>query len=174
VNGDGFQLTDTAHGVDFDFAGSGAPRHMSWTVGGSDDAWLVLDRNRNGRIDSAREMFGNVTAQPRIAMEDRNGFLALAAFDKAALGGNGDGVINRQDYIFRDLRLWTDANHNGISEPSELHSLDQAGLQTLELNYKESRRRDQYGNEFRYRAKVRDAHGAQIGRWAWDVTLKLN
>lgn len=174
VNGDGFQLTDAAHGVNFDFSGNGAPRHMAWTAAGTDDAWLVWDKNRNGKIDSAREMFGNLTAQPRIALENRNGFLALAELDKPALGGNGDGVISRQDYFFRDLRLWTDSNHNGISEPSELKSLEQLGMETLELNYKESKRTDQFGNQFRYRAKVKDAHGAQIGRWAWDVTLKLN
>lgn len=174
VNGDGFQLTDTAHGVNFDFVGNGAFRRTSWTAAGADDAWLALDKNRNGRIDSAREMFGNFTAQPRIALEDRNGFLALAEFDKAALGGNGDGVISSQDTVFRNLRLWTDSNHNGISEPSELRSLDESGVETLELDYKASHRNDRYGNEFRYRAKVKDAHGAQIGRWAWDVTLKLN
>ena len=66
------------------------------------------------------------------------------------------------------------SNHNGISEAAELSSLEQSGLAVLELNYKESRRRDQYGNLFRYRPKVKDAHGAQIGRWAWDVILKLN
>lgn len=174
VNGDGFKLTDAAHGVDFDFEGDGSPRRMAWTAADTDDAWLVLDRNHNGRVDKAREMFGNLTAQPRIAQADRNGFLALAEFDKSKLGGDGDGVISRQDYVFRLLRLWTDSNHNGISEPSELVSLDQVGIEALELNYKESRRRDQYGNLFRYRAKVKDAHGAQIGRWASDVTLKLN
>ena len=172
VNGDGFQLTDTAHGVDFDFEGAGSPRRMAWTAAGTDDAWLVWDRNRNGRIDSSREMFGNLTAQPRISPEDRNGFLALAEFDKPALGGNGDGVISRKDYFFRDFRLWTDSNHNGISEPSELTSLQQAGVETLELDYKLSKRTDRFGNQFRYRAKIKDAHGAQSGRWAWDVILK--
>ncbi|HEX7720580.1 MAG TPA: matrixin family metalloprotease [Pyrinomonadaceae bacterium] len=172
VNGDGFQLTDTAHGVDFDFEGHGSPRRMAWTAAGSDDAWLVWDRNRNGRIDSSREMFGNLTAQPGISPEDRNGFLALAELDKPALGGNGDGVISSKDYFFRDLRLWTDSNHNGISEPNELTSLQQAGIETLELDYKLSKRTDRFGNQFRYRTKVNDEHGAQIGRWAWDVILK--
>lgn len=54
---------------------------------------------------------------------------------------------------------------------SQLHTLPDLGLKTLHLDYKKSRRTDQHGNQFRYRAKVRDTRDAQLGRWAWDVFL---
>ena len=41
----------------------------------------------------------------------------------------------------------------------------------LDLDYKKSKRTDQSGNAFRYRAKVKDTNDAQLGRWAWDVFL---
>lgn len=169
VDGNGFNMTNTAQGVEFDFDGDGQRQRLPWTAAGSDDAWLVMDLNRNGLIDSGREMFGNVSNQPRIAGKERNGFIALSEFDTSGRGGNGDGVISPKDYFFRSLRLWTDANHNGISEATELSSLDQTGIDVVELEYKLSSRSDRNGNLFRYRAKVKNAMGAQLGRWAWDV-----
>jgi hypothetical protein len=44
-------------------------------------------------------------------------------------------------------------------------------VKAFELDFKESKRLDQYGNEFRYRAKVKDTKEGKVGRWAWDVFL---
>lgn len=170
VLGNGFDLTNLARGVVFDINNNGIPKGVSWTAAGGDDSFLALDRNGNGKIDSGGELFGNNTPQSP-SPNGKNGFIALADFDKIENGGNDDGLINRKDSIFPLLRLWQDINHNGVSENAELKTLSAVGLARIDLDYRKSRKQDEHGNLFRYRAKVRDKNDAQIGRWAWDVFL---
>ena len=171
VSGNGFNLTNAENGINFD-DGNGTVLRTGWTSSGSDDAWLVLDRNDNGIVDNATELFGNAAAQSSPGPgELRNGFRALSEFDKSVYGGNADGVINGTDSIFASLRLWQDTNHDGISAVSELHSLPSLGLASTDLSYKMSKYRDSNGNTFKYRAKVKDMQGAQLNRWIYDVFL---
>jgi hypothetical protein len=172
VVGDGFDMTNPANGVSFDVGATGNPWQTAWTAPGSDDAWLALDRNYNGLIDNGRELFGNVTVQdvhpPGV---ERNGFLALAEYDKIMNGGNNDGKINHNDLVFDRLKLWQDTNHDGVSESCELFSLPELGLRRIDLDYRVSERIDGHGNQFKYRSRVYDNDNAQLGRWAWDVFL---
>lgn len=172
VAGNGISLSTRSQGVLFDLNSDGTLNHLPWTTANSDDAWLALDRNGNGVIDNGVELFGNFTPQTTPADgQERNGFLALAEYDMPGKGGNEDRLITAQDAIFASLRCWQDRNHNGTSEPAELFSLQAIGLKTIELDYKVSKLTDMYGNQFRYRAKVKDQRDAQLGRWAWDVFL---
>lgn len=171
LGGDGFDLSDHSTGVPFDISGFGLPEKISWTTSNSDDAWLVLDRNENGKIDDGTELFGNFTEQPNSSFP--NGFIALAELDLSTNGGNSNGRVDDGDTMFRSLRLWRDANHDGLSEPSELSTLASARITGIDLDYHISKRTEKHGNKFQYRAKVyvQSQRGGKVGRWAWDVFL---
>ena len=56
------------------------------------------------------------------------------------------------------------------TRPESLPGLGQ-GLAALDLNYKEAKKKDEYGNYFGYRGKVKGTRDADVSRWAWDVFL---
>jgi hypothetical protein len=171
VAGDGINLSAKVDGVPFKMD----PRRsrlyqVAWTLPNSDDAWLFLDRNGNSVVDNLGELFGNFTDQPPPpAGQAKNGFLALAVYDQSSHGGNADGRIDANDQIYSSLRLWQDRNHNGVSESTELSTLSTLGVAGIDLTFKDSSRTDSHGNRFRYRAKLYRIHGADDGRWVWDV-----
>jgi hypothetical protein len=141
--------------------------HTAWTAANGQEAFLVLDRNRNGQVDSAEELFGNFT---RMSNGNRapNGFDALADLD--AHGSSPDGVINSSDTVFEELRLWVDRNHDGISQADELSRLADSGITTIELSYQEVGRQDENGNRLRYQGRALVAHGGnETPRKIYDV-----
>ena len=163
----GFHLTDVAHGVSFEFYNH-EKQHVGWTDPKFGNAWLALDRNGNGKIDDASELFGNDTPQPPI--DTPNGFNALTFYDLPENGGNGDGYITAEDKIYSHLLLWTDSNQNGISEPSELQTLAQAGITSISLSYARDNWVDPNGNIFGFRGRDH-MNSADYDHQIYDVWL---
>jgi hypothetical protein len=123
LDGDGVTLSALDDGVTFDLLASGEKVRAAWI--GRGDALLVLDRNGNGVVDDAAELFGSATARRSYA----DGFAALSELDT-----NGDRVIDAHDSAFGALRVWRDANHDGVSDARELSTLARAGVASLALD----------------------------------------
>jgi len=122
LNNNGLELTDVRadQQVKFDITGDGIKESVSWVK--PSDGLLVFDRNGNHSIDSGKELFGDQNGAA-------NGFEELAKFD-----ATGDGVINSDDEIYQDLKIWRDLNQNGYSEKNELGSISDYGIQSIDLN----------------------------------------
>jgi hypothetical protein len=105
-------------------------------------AFLALDRDGNGFIDDGRELFGTATPL-ELGGNAPNGFAALAELDE-----DSDGRIDAFDSGFGDLKLWTDTNHNGLSEATELLPLTATAVTAIFLEYELTGRRDRHGNRF--------------------------
>jgi hypothetical protein len=122
---------------------------------GQTPAWLSLDRDGDGLITSGRELFGNHTFP-----ESSNGFDALARTAMATNGGVKRGSVSSDDPVYAQLRLWTDRNHNGMSEPSELRPASEI-VSDIGLGSYASDRQDRFGNLYIYEgwAAVRTARG---------------
>lgn len=175
LDDNGFDLTGAAQGVTFDIDADGAPDHISWTSPSGTDAFLVLDRNANGRVDDGAELFGTSTPLT-VGSRAPNGYVALQEFDTEMMGGNANGTIDAGDAIWDRLQLWVDANHDGVSNAGELVGVESAGLVEISTKYVRNNRTDQHGNVFRFKAKaiVRDKHGRPHSANTYDVFFTKN
>ena len=150
LDGDGIETTPVVHNGTptlFDHDADGVRTGTGWLR--PDDAWLVLDRNGNGTIDSGRELFGvdtliDVTtyshtgAPITVTRNAANGFEALRSLDTGngtvGSAGHGDRVFNASDAQFANVRVWRDLNGDGVSQAAELQSLAAAGIASISLN----------------------------------------
>ena len=114
-------VESAASGVKLDVNLTGTPYSTGWV--GPSDGLLVVDAADDGNIDAATE----ATFQSWVPYA-KTSLQGLAAFDT-----NGDGMIDAGDAVFNNLRIWTDGNGDGVSEPGELQSLSQLGIQSISL-----------------------------------------
>jgi hypothetical protein len=97
----------------FDLDGDDTAEDLPLFASGS--GYLALDLNRNGRIDSGRELFGPASG---------NGFVDLARLDD-----DGNGWIDEGDAAFSRLAVWTPAAEGA----GALRSLGELGIGALAL-----------------------------------------
>ena len=159
-----YALSGAADPVDFDIDANGSPDRITWTARGSAVAFLAFDRNGNTAIDNGAELFGTATLL-RSGARAPNGFEALKEFDT-----NADGVVDARDARWSALLLWTDANHDGVSQPSEQQRIAGSAVEAIETRYHSSGRRDPYGNLFRYQGL---AHLAGSRTPIYDVFFRI-
>lgn len=120
LNGDGVQtLGINATDGRFDLLNTGTAVRSGWISQG--DAFLAIDSNGNGRIDDRNELFGG---------EIGEGFAKLASFDS-----NGDGIVDKNDARFNELRLWQDRDSDHQTDAGELFSLTDAQIASLSVSY---------------------------------------
>jgi Ca2+-binding RTX toxin-like protein len=108
-------------GVYFDVDGDGVKERTGWISG--EDGFLAIDHNANGKVDNINELIGD---------QNRSGFTELATYD-----ANGDRVIDSRDPIFTSLKVWRDANANGLTEAGEMTSLSANGIKSIDLDFTE-------------------------------------
>lgn len=138
LDGDGIEtLPAGGQPVLFDHDADGVKTGTGWLKG--DDAWLAMDRDGNGSIDSGRELFGvdtlitktvavDLTHTAEITVNASTGFEALAALD-----ANHDKLFDAQDAAFAQVRLWQDLNSDGVSQAEELSTLADKGIVSISL-----------------------------------------
>lgn len=143
-----WRLSGSSDPVQFDIDDDGVPNRITWTERESAIAFLALDRNNNGGIDTGAELFGNWT---RLASGARaaNGFEALEDLDS-----NGDGILGELDAAWSHLLLWIDANHDGVSQATELQAISGSTVTALETSSFWTGRRDVHGNLFAYQGRA--------------------
>ena len=139
MDGDGIELTSNEDGTVFDIDGDGKQDKTSWTKSGQgfDDAFLVLDKNKNGEIDSGKELFGDQNGSA-------NGYDELAKLDS-----NKDGTIDAKDAAYKDLQVWADLDGDGKVGNGELKSLEETGVTSISTQNTGTvgEKQDQYGND---------------------------
>lgn len=107
-------------GVSFNWDDGGFYKETAWVK--ASDGFLVLDRNLNGVADGGKELFSNSNVA-----DEAKGLRSLRWAD-----ANLDGVIDARDPVFEALRVWRDANQDGMQDKDETSSLADLGITRID------------------------------------------
>lgn len=122
LDGDGVELVALLNSSTyFDLNLDGFAENTGWVA--VDDALLALDVNGDGIINSNSELFDQ-------QINGVIGSLNLAAYDSTS-----DGLIDANDLEFSELIIWQDANGDGLSTDSEMRSLSDVGIASINLTF---------------------------------------
>ena len=127
-------LVGVENGVYFDLDNNGVAEKTAWID--SNKGFLAIDRDGDGKISNGGELFGDQVTLKN-GQFSASGFEALAELDDnvdEVTGAIGDGVIDKNDSLFDQLRVWIDEKRNGVSEEGELKTLSELGIASISLN----------------------------------------
>ena len=164
LDGDGVELIELEDSAAFyDIHGTGFDHHMSWV--GADDGILAYDANGDGVIDERGEIsFVEYLAGARTDLE------GLRHFDS-----NGDGVFDSSDAEWHKFRVWQDLDQDGVSDPGELRTLDEVGIQSISLESTGGTETRGDGTRiFGHGTYVVDDGGVPVTRELLDVALRVS
>ena len=166
LNDNGVLSQSVASGVHFDLFASGQQTATGWTDPG--DGFLVLDRNHDGSISDGSELFGDSTLMSS-GKRASNGYEALAELDS-----DHNGRISRSDINFAELKVWTDTNSNGLTDAGELFTLQEMGIESLDLQATSTAIKEN-GNTIGLVSSFEDTSGtSRTMADVWFVTDKQN
>lgn len=136
LSGDGIELVDPLRSnARFDLFADGSAASVGW-VGKTNDI-LTLDINGNGTIDNAAEWFGEKFSVSGTPPAGQDGFAALATLADA-----GAAVFSRETSLvdslsgkkyFDRVQVWLDANQDGVTDANELYTLQELGIDSIDL-----------------------------------------
>lgn len=96
----------------FDLNADGSAENIQELAAGS--AFLVLDKNKDGKINNGNEMFGT---------QSGDGFADLSVYDE-----DGNGWIDENDSVYNSLGVWNNSAYGG-----KIRSLKEAGIGAIYL-----------------------------------------
>jgi hypothetical protein len=127
LDGDGVELRPLSSSATFFDADSDTYlERTAWA--GADDGILVIDLDGDGQVTQTKEIaFAEWTS------EQDSDLQALAqVFDS-----NQGGVVDSQDARFGEFRIWKDGNSDAVVDDGEMMTLQEAGIQSMNLKTKD-------------------------------------